>query len=104
MSEISKEAMKQEFPRLSALKFFPANPAALAVVAEILENSCRSDADLKHLVKTVLEEMDEYPGPKSLREYTDEWRRRRLGPSREGKDPYREWIPPWEAKDRKDAA
>ena len=54
--------------RLSALKWFPQNPYALASVGEIIRDLCPTDADGIALVQTMLSQFDEWEGPRSLRE------------------------------------
>ena len=54
--------------RLSALKWFPQNPYALASIGEILRDLCPNDADGMALVQAMLSQCDEWEGPRSLRE------------------------------------
>src|ERR1017187_272140 len=59
--------IEESLGRLSALKWFPTNPHALAAIAEILRDLCPSDNDATALVHGMLGEFGEWPGPEGLR-------------------------------------
>lgn len=59
--------LKECLGRLSALKWFPSNPQALAVIGEILRELCPADKDASELVREILRGFDEWPGPLTVR-------------------------------------
>jgi hypothetical protein len=59
--------MSECLGRLSLLKRFPGNPHALAELGKIL-NECRGDAEATEVVDSLIQEFDEWPGPRSVRQ------------------------------------
>lgn len=60
--------LKECLGRLSSLRWFPANPYAIAAVGETLRELCPSDEDAAELVREVLANFAEWPAPLALRE------------------------------------
>jgi hypothetical protein len=65
---ISQQKLAEALGRLALLKRFPNSPHALAALAEILKELCKSDEELTVLVREVLRTCDEWCGPATLRE------------------------------------
>lgn len=98
---ISDDALKLALGRLSAWKFFPGQAPGIAVVAEILlESNCTTEKDFSGLVDDLVFGSDEWPGPRSFREWVSQWKRSKQAPSTDGCDPLREWQAPWKREDR----
>lgn len=69
--------------RLSALRFFPAKPQAVAAIADMLIGTCSSEDEAAKLVALTLARFDEWPGPSALRKlYRDEIAARRPAEAR----------------------
>lgn len=89
---ISDKVMRRALGRLSLLKYFPAAPEALVVLAEILGEKCANDEQLTAVVARLLSDFDEWPGPRSFQESVSY--ASRIGvQSSEGVDPYAIWVP-----------
>jgi len=64
---VTNTRLEECLGRLSALKWFPANPFAIAAITELLRDLCPTDDDATALVREVLAECDEWCGPLTLR-------------------------------------
>lgn len=69
---ISREALAKALGSFALMRRFPANnDCALAALAEILQEICKSDEELAALVRDTLRTHDEWCGPVSLRRLHD---------------------------------
>jgi hypothetical protein len=68
---VSQQKLAEALGRLALMRRFPNNPYALAALAEILKDICKTDEELAALVRDTLRTHDEWCGPVSLRRVHD---------------------------------
>ena len=66
---MTKETINECVGRLSLLRFFPANPYAIAELAGIINELCVDDAEGRRLTDAALRKFDEWRGPAAFRAF-----------------------------------
>lgn len=66
---MTKEKITECVGRMSLLRFFPANPHAIAELARIINDLCVDDAEGERLTDKALLRFDQWPGPVALRAF-----------------------------------
>lgn len=64
---ISKQVTQKCLGMLSALRYFPSNPHAVAELGRRLNKYCQNDQEAERLVRDILDSSDEWMGPSCLR-------------------------------------
>ena len=65
---VSPKVIDECLSKLGMLRFFPTSDRVVAQVARFLAEMCKTDAEAKRLVTSVVEHHTEWPGPAAIKD------------------------------------